>query len=358
MILTACRFTADAFARAGITAPIGIVPVPVPPGSFGVPDWHPAHRWKATVRHVAWGGEEDDPHAALAAATSPAEPRTPGIVPRIEGELRRRYHRHVRPWLSEATAQRVRRAKNRLLRRPEDPAPPRIEPRPLRLSGLVYTSIFNLGDPRKNPRDLLSAFLVAFRDRPDVTLVLKLASNAITERTELEWIGQLHRSLGIEHRCRVVVVTDYLTEDQLDELYRVTAYYVNTSHAEGACLPLQRALASGRPGIAAAHTSMSDYLDETVGLVVASHDEPAPWPHDPEQRCETTRHRLVWASLRDQFERSAALAEDPAAYRVLAAAGRARMERLASRDASTVALRRALRRLNVPRRPGAVDWAA
>ena len=29
---------------------------------------------------------------------------------------------------------------------------------------------------RKNPHDLLTAFLLAFKDRPDVTLVLKLAT--------------------------------------------------------------------------------------------------------------------------------------------------------------------------------------
>jgi hypothetical protein len=42
---------------------------------------------------------------------------------------------------------------------------PRLTPMPLALSGLVYTSVFNFGDARKNPQDLLTAFLLAFKDR-------------------------------------------------------------------------------------------------------------------------------------------------------------------------------------------------
>jgi glycosyltransferase involved in cell wall biosynthesis len=359
LLLTACRLTADAIERAGVGVPVGVVPVPVAPESFEVPDWHPRHSWTLTCRHISWGGEAPDRGPGVAAAADLREAMPLRGWPRIERGLRRRYHRHVRPWLSDGAALRVRRLKNSLLTRIDAPPPPRIEPTPLTLSGLVYTSIFNLGDPRKNPRDLLSAFLIAFRDRPDATLVLKLATSPVSELIELERISALYRGLGIAHRCRVVVITDYLSEADMERLYRSTTFYVNTSHAEGACLPLQRALAAGRPGIAPAHTAMADYLDESVGFVVASHPEPAAWPHDPEQRCETTWHRLVWSDLHDQFVRSARVAEHaPAAYRELSDQGRRRMGQLASRDASTTALRQSLARMRVRRKPGAIDWAA
>jgi glycosyltransferase involved in cell wall biosynthesis len=359
LLLTACRLTADAFQRAGVGVPVGIVPVPVAPESFLVPDWHPEHIWTLSCRHIAWGGATSAAACRDGAVPDLREAMPLRGLPRLERGLRRRYHRYVRPWLSDRAALRLRRLKNAVLRKMEAPPPPRIEPTPLTLTGLVYTSVFNLGDPRKNPRDLLSAFLLAFRDRPDVTLVLKLAASPVTELIELERISALYYGLGIEHRCRVVVITDYLSEADMERLYRSTTYYVNTSHAEGACLPLQRALAAGRPGIAPVHTAMADYLDESAGFVVASHPEPAPWPHDPEQRCETTWHRLVWADLHDQFVRSARIAEsDPAAYRALAAEGRRRMGRFASRDAATAALRQALGRMRVRRKPGAVDWAA
>lgn len=357
LIVTACRLTAGAFERAGVTVPLGIVPVPVPPESFRVPDWHPGHSWTVRCRHVSWGGPSTETPHETSAGPDLRESMPLRGLPRIERGLRRRYHRYVRPWISDGAAHRVRRVKQSVLRRAEIP-PPRIEPSPLTLSGLTYTSIFNLGDPRKNPRDLLSAFLTAFRDRDDVTLVLKLATSPVTELIELERISGLYRALGIEHRCRVVVITDYLTEEDLERLYRSTTYYVNTSHAEGACLPLQRALAAGRPGIAPAHTAMADYLDGAAGFVVASHPEPAAWPHDPEQRCETTWHRLVWSDLHDQLQRSARVAEDdPGGYLALSGEGRRRIAALASREAAATALRQALARMR--RRPyGALDWAA
>ena len=125
---------------------------------------------------------------------------------------------------------------------------PRFAPRLSSLSGLVYTSVFNLGDLRKNPHDLITAFLLAFKDRPDVTLVLKLATTPETEVHHVEHLRHTCLGYGIEHQCRVVVIADYLSDDELLGLFRATTFYVNTSRAEGACLPLQQALACGRPG--------------------------------------------------------------------------------------------------------------
>ena len=119
---------------------------------------------------------------------------------------------------------------------------------------------------------------------------------------------RLYLGYGIEHQCRVVVIVDYLSDDELLGLFRATTFYVNTSRAEGACLPLQQALACGRPAIAPAHTAMADYMDDRVGFVVASHPEPTHWPHDPQKRIKTSWQRLDWSSLRDQYLRSAELA--------------------------------------------------
>jgi hypothetical protein len=171
-------------------------------------------------------------------------------------------------------------------------------------------------------------------------------------------LGQLYGEMGVDHACRVVVLTDYLTDSQMGELMRATTYYVNASRAEGACLPLQQALAAGRPALAPVHTAMADYMDEHVGFVLESHPEPTFWPHDPEHRYETTWHRLVWSSLRDQFRKSAALfVDDRAAYRRLSASARARMRSYAAVEVAEQALRRALARLPQSQQ-GASEWAA
>ena len=166
-----------------------------------------------------------------------------------------------------------------------DPLLPSTE---LTLGGLVFASIFNLGDRRKNHVDLLTAFLLAFRDREDATLVIKLATNPTREHHEINVLRHMYMSLGITHKCRIAVITEFLTDRQMADLMRVTTFYVNTSKAEGACLPLQQSLAAGRPSIAPGHTAMADFMDEQVGFVIRTHPEPTYWPHDPEMRTETS----------------------------------------------------------------------
>jgi glycosyltransferase involved in cell wall biosynthesis len=354
LLISACRFGADALRRSGVRCPVEVVPVPLAEGHFAVPDWDRDHLWSLECRHFVWGGHAPAPLPADVDA--PAVSRR-GLTARMAAGLRARYHRHVRPWLSPEGIRQVQRIKRMLLRRP-DPPPPLLPSQPLFLSGLVYTSIFNQSDRRKNVRDLLSAFLLAFRDRPDVTLVLKLATSAAREFLEVQELGYLYGEMAIEHACRVVVLTDFLSDSQMLELMRATTYYVNTSRAEGACLPLQQALAAGRPALAPGHTAMADYLDESVGFVLESHPEPTFWPHDPEHRYETTWHRLVWSDLRDKFLASAAMVEeDLLGYRALAAAARSRLRSYAGPDVVAEALRRALEHLPATR-AGCLTWAA
>jgi len=199
------------------------------------------------------------------------------------------------------------------------------EPR-LELSGVVYTTILNPFDLRKDWQDLLSALLLGLGDRPDVTLVFKLV--VCPELAAQAVNGMLHYygRLGLTHRCRIVLVTQYLSEDQMVQLARASTYYVNAARAEGACLPLQNYLAARRPGITPLHTAMLDYFDEELGFVVASHPEPASWPHDPEERISTRWHRLVWQSLHDQLRASYDVArQNLSRYRADANRGRERM---------------------------------
>src|SRR5262249_325301 len=82
------------------------------------------------------------------------------------------YGHLVARWLNPDARPRLRAVKHGLLRRvgrPVSPPPDVLLPTSrLTLSGLVYTSIFNLHDHRKNYEAMLSAFVAAFRDRPDV----------------------------------------------------------------------------------------------------------------------------------------------------------------------------------------------
>ena len=392
LVLCACRLTADAFRNANVNAPACVVPIPVLPSSFDLPDWDPRHSWTLTCRHEVLGAGTDDvdrenpiPCATDSQQPVPDRPdrvwRTarrlfrgamPWLNPRIVARLtllkrglvaargkhparlaydfvRDAYRRNLQRWLSPYALARITNARNRALtlvgRSPRDVVDPPLPSGSLTLGGdggPVYLTIFNVGDERKNHAEILSAFLLAFRDRADATLVIKLVTNRLREHHEAGLLRATYRAMGIAHRCRVVVVTEFLSEEQMQALYRVSSFYVNASFAEGACLPLMRALAGGRPAIAPDHSAMADYIDDTLAFVLRSSPEPIHWPHDPEKRLTTMRSRPLWSDLRDAFLASAIVAGDPPRYATMSRAGRARMARYASEDAAIEALREAI----------------
>jgi glycosyltransferase involved in cell wall biosynthesis len=355
LIISACRFTADAFQQALPNSLVEVVPVPLAPEMFRTPAWDPAWTWKVQCRHTHLGGPKP-PLSATSHATKRASlPKR--AAKRVLLKARDAYKQKVMPWISAEAAERLFRAKNRLLKRVDIEAPllPKAE---LNLGGLVYTSVFNLGDRRKNIDDLMSAFILAFRDREDVTLVLKLATNPAREFYEMKELRNRHRLLGLEHRCSIVAITDYLSDEAMAGLMQATTYYLNTSRAEGSCLPLQEAMAAARPAVAPRHTAMEDYIDEDVAFVVPSHPEPTYFPHDPEPRFETSWHRLVWLKLHEQLLASAETAcGNRAEYDRRAEAARVRMSEKYSQEAAKLALSQAIARIPSRSGPARLQWA-
>jgi hypothetical protein len=217
-------------------------------------------------------------------------------------------------------------------------------PRPnLELTGVVYTAILNPFDARKNWQDLLSGYLLALRDREDATLIVKLVVSADWEAAALAEMFAFYRATGLSHRCKLAFVTAYLSEEQLVELARASTFYVNTSRAEGSCLPLQNFMAAGRPAVAPPHTGMADSLDPQCGFLIESHPEPAGWPQEVGGGYRTTWHRLVWQSLHDQLRTSYAAARNEIpSYSALAERARQRMHGLVSADCVALKLTAAL----------------
>jgi glycosyltransferase involved in cell wall biosynthesis len=324
LILTASTFTRDALLRAGVQAPVLVVPVPVRSEYFAVPPWEPGQRTVIDCPCYVLPQEESAP----APAFDPWTPIEPRRLSRL-GQLKYLYCNYLKPrlprrldrWLAIAAqaARDVRRAHARKTIVAAQPSPR------LDLSGVVYTTFLNPFDPRKNWQDTLSAFLWALGDRADATLVVKLVVNPALAPAALNWMLEYYRELHRPHRGKVAFVTAYLTDEQLVELARASTYYLNSARAEGACLPLQDFLAAGRPGVAPTHTALADYFDSGVGFPVESHPEPASWPHDRRQGCTTTWHRIVWQSLHDQLRASFDAAGQLAHYRNLASAGRQRL---------------------------------
>ncbi|MEM9014223.1 MAG: glycosyltransferase [Pseudomonadota bacterium] len=194
----------------------------------------------------------------------------------------------------------------------------------LRLNGVVYTSIYNPLDDRKNWQDMISAFVWAHKSNSDATLVLKTPKLDLKDFME-SLVDFLKRFLPFN--CRIIVLKAFLGDRQYRDLMCATTYYVNTSYAEGQCLPLMEYLSAGVPAIAPASTALADYINDDIAFVAAAHAQPSTWQHDPRQSYRTICFRVDWLALVDAFEQSYATAKaDPGAWRSMGQAAADRLE--------------------------------
>jgi glycosyltransferase involved in cell wall biosynthesis len=195
---------------------------------------------------------------------------------------------------------------------------------------VIYTSIFNPFDGRKNWPDMLSAFCITCAKWPDATLVFKLVHH------DGSWALNAMRAMLAQlpvFQCRVVVICDFLDKLSYQKLISASKFAVNTSFGEGQCLPLMEAMSWGKPILAPTHTSMREYLDETAGFVIATSVEPCSWPHDPRGAVRAFRHRINWESVARAFADSFEMIRtDPRRYEKMAADAIEMQRRFCSED--------------------------
>ena len=213
------------------------------------------------------------------------------------------FHGCDAPWVPEE--QRTNFIEDRSL--PKNGQPVRVH-----IDGIIYTTVFNPMDGRKNWPDLISAFVWAFRNSDDVTLVFKVIHS---DFDKVRGIVTDEVFKLVPFKCRVVILHGYLNDAEYAKLIRESAYVVNTSHAEGQCLPLAEYMSAGTPAISPAHTSMADYIRDDNCFVVRSSAEGTWWQHDIRQAFRTRRYRIDWESLCGAYLESYQVAKnDPARY--------------------------------------------
>ena len=210
----------------------------------------------------------------------------------------------------------------------------------LSLDGVIYTSVFNPYDGRKNWQDMISAFCATFRDEPDATLVLKLTHHNVGEALA-DMLHHLYKNQS--YRCRIVLIHGYLADPDYERLVEATSYVVNTSYGEGQCLPLMEFMSSGKPAVAPRNTAMIDYIDADNAFIVDSSEEATAWPHDPRAAYRTLRYITDWESLCRAYRASFEVArQEPERYARMSAHASASLERFCSRKLAVERLRRFL----------------
>lgn len=188
----------------------------------------------------------------------------------------------------------------------------------LTLEGVIYSTVLNPYDGRKNWRDLVGAFVWAFRATPDAVLLIKLTRFDVEDG--LMPVLQHLSTLG-DFACRIVLVHGLLSNEAYSGLIDAASYAVNASYGEGQCLPLMEYMSAGRPAIAPAHTAMLDYVSSQNAFVVASQPELTHWPHDQRKAKRCLHHKVSFADLVRQFRESHRVAgEDPERYARMSAA--------------------------------------
>jgi glycosyltransferase involved in cell wall biosynthesis len=123
-----------------------------------------------------------------------------------------------------------------------------------------FLMLGNLGDPRKNVKTLIQAYLNTFTNKDDVCLVLKSQPGHYdsdpTELCELLCKGRENMpELEIIHRDM----------NDLSGLFKACDCFVTATHAEGFCQPILDALSVGMPVIAPAYGGYG-------GFVANAHD--------------------------------------------------------------------------------------
>ncbi|MCO8309805.1 glycosyltransferase [Pseudomonas mandelii] len=221
------------------------------------------------------------------------------------------------------------------------------------LDGVIYTSVFNPGDGRKNWEDMLSAFCVTFREVEDATLVLKLTHhNAEEALTDI--LHHLYKNQS--YRCRIVLIYGYLADADYERLVQATSYVVNTSYGEGQCLPLMEFMSCGKPAVAPRTTAMIDYLDADNAFLIDSTDELTAWPHDPRKAFRTLRYITNWASLCTAYRASYDVAQnDPQRYAGMSAHAVTSLQNFCSQATAEQRLKEFLARLFETRAASAVE---
>jgi glycosyltransferase involved in cell wall biosynthesis len=195
---------------------------------------------------------------------------------------------------------------------------------------IIYTTVFNPIDGRKNWPDIINAFVFALRDEPCAVLLLKLTHSEFAPFVaEMESYIESLRPF----KCRIVFLQGFLETAAYQRLVQATHFVVNASRGEGQCLPLMEFMSSGVPAIAPDNTAMADYVTPDNAFVVRSSVEPAVWPHDPRQLLRTTRYRINWDSLYQGFVDSFRVAtEEPATYRAMSTEAISSLQRYCSME--------------------------
>lgn len=275
----------------------------------------------------------------------------PVVAKRMRRAARRK--RSLQKFLARLRGQSLAQFDPQPVQAPAQPQPPVQQPADhhIQARGIVYASILNPLDGRKNLWDIVTAFAACFQDVEGAVLVLKLNdADGMSTFAGMEF--QLRKFTWL--KCRIIAFNGYLEDDNYEQFLGGIDYVVNASTGEGQCLPLMELMSMGTPAIAPAHTSMADYITPDNAFILPSTRYLTRWPQDPSAAYTTLAFNVPWDALRDSYKRSfdVARSDDPQAYQYMSVAAMRQLEKHCSERVVLQALSDALQHQQTALRHG------
>ncbi len=144
-------------------------------------------------------------------------------------------------------------------------------------STVKFYTIAELGK-RKNLSAILAAYYAAFDSADDVLLIVKVSSPSRDAEKTSNLIGDMCKTIkggmnrGKNSFPKVALITDYLSDSEINSLHCTGDVYVNASHAESFCIPFIDALGFGKPTIVPFNSSFIDYATRTDSVTVETNE--------------------------------------------------------------------------------------
>jgi glycosyltransferase involved in cell wall biosynthesis len=132
---------------------------------------------------------------------------------------------------------------------------------------------------RKNFKDLIIAFHLAFKNTDNVSLIIKTSKpgqNSQQAKQEIENdFSQIKKKLNIkQHYKRELVITERLSDEDMIGLHNSCDCFVMPSYGEAFCRPAAEALILGKTPIVTDRTGMVDFINKDNGFIISSKKSP------------------------------------------------------------------------------------
>jgi len=127
-------------------------------------------------------------------------------------------------------------------------------------SHMVFLSVFQF-TKRKNPQDLLLAWMSEFGNQKNVSLVIKTYGSDFKDNSRiLKAIQDMREGCRLDKMVsNVHLILELIPDEDMAELYRMCDVFVLPSYGEGFGMPYQEAMACGRPVIYTNASAMQEF---------------------------------------------------------------------------------------------------